>query len=222
MDATRSVPRPEFKRHKCDLQGEGPRNEIMSLPQTPRFLSSFFQRPDVVGAVAPSSAGLARRMVEWIDWPHLRAVIEYGPGTGSFTPAIVRAKKRESRFFAIELEPTFVEILNQRFPDVVVHRDSVANVRALCDREGIDQVDAIVSGLPWAAFPEALQTQFLDAAMSVLKPGGQFVTFAYLQGLLLPGGRRFRRMLRRYFKTVGTSRVVWFNLPPAFVYRCRR
>lgn len=194
----------------------------MPLQEKIRFLSSFFNRPHVVGAVAPSSAGLARRMVEWIDWPHLQAVIEYGPGTGSFTPAILRAKKREARFFAIELEPTFVAILQRRFPEVVVHQDSVANVRALCDREGIEQVDAIVSGLPWAAFPESLQTQFLDAAMAVLKPGGQFVTFAYLQGLLLPAGKRFRRMLHRYFAEVGASRVVWFNLPPAFVYRCRR
>ena len=161
-------------------------------------------------------------MVEWIDWPNLQAVVEYGPGTGSFTRAILEAKRRESRCFAIELEPAFVAILKRRFPGVVVHQDSVANVRALCDREGIEQVDAIISGLPWAAFPESLQTQFLDAAMSVLKPGGQFVTFAYLQGLLLPAGKRFRRMLQRYFAEVGTSGVVWFNLPPAFVYRCRR
>lgn len=194
----------------------------MPLPETLRFLSSFFQRPHVVGAIAPSSAGLARCMVEWIDWPHLQAVIEYGPGTGSFTAAILEAKKQESRLFAIELGPAFVEIMQRRFPEVVVHQDSVANVRALCDREGIEQVDAIVSGLPWAAFPESLQTQFLDAAMTVLKPGGQFVTFAYLQGLLLPAGKRFRRMLHRYFTAVDTSRVVWFNLPPAFVYRCRR
>jgi phospholipid N-methyltransferase len=194
----------------------------MPLQEKLRFLSSFFTRPHVVGAVAPSSAGLARRMVEWIDWPNLQAVVEYGPGTGSFTRAILEAKRRESRFFAIELEPAFVAIVKRRFPEAVVHQDSVARVRALCDREGIDQVDAIVSGLPWAAFPESLQAQFMDAAMTVLKPGGQFVTFAYLQGLLLPAGRRFRRMLHHYFAAVATSRVVWLNLPPAFVYRCRR
>ncbi len=58
--------------------------------------------------------------------------------------------------------------------------------------------------------------------MSVLKEQGQFATFAYLQELLLPAGLRFRRMLRHYFREVSTSRTVWKNLPPAFVYRCRR
>ena len=56
----------------------------------------------------------------------------------------------------------------------------------------------------------------------VLKPGGQFVTFAYLQGLLLPAGRRFRAKLKRSFSDVTKSKIVWRNLPPAFVYRCRR
>jgi phosphatidylethanolamine/phosphatidyl-N-methylethanolamine N-methyltransferase len=92
----------------------------------------------------------------------------------------------------------------------------------LCDRQGIAQVDCIVSGLPWASFPDDMQTQYLDAMMTVLKPGGQFVTFAYLQGLLLPAGRRFRRKLDHYFSRVDRSRTVWLNLPPAFVYRCRR
>jgi phospholipid N-methyltransferase len=83
-------------------------------------------------------------------------------------------------------------------------------------------VDCIVSGLPWAAFPAALQVKILDEMMLVLKPGGKFVTFAYLHGLPLPPARKFRALLPRYFTSVGKSPVVWLNLPPAFVYRCRR
>jgi len=58
--------------------------------------------------------------------------------------------------------------------------------------------------------------------MTVMGPGGQFVTFAYLQGLLLPPGRRFAALLPNYFNHVSKSRTVWLNLPPAFVYQCRR
>ena len=52
--------------------------------------------------------------------------------------------------------------------------------------------------------------------------GYVFTTFAYLQGLLLPAGQHFKRKLSDYFSQVRRSETVWFNLPPAFVYRCRR
>ncbi len=194
----------------------------MSLEDKLTFLSAFFSRPHVIGAVAPSSAALARKMIEWVEWETVETVVEYGPGTGSFTNEILVAKRSNARYFAIELEAALVETMQRRFPDVAVHHNSVANVRAICTKEGVDKVDAIVSGLPWAAFPESQQVAFMDAMMTVLRPGGQFVTFAYLQGLCLPAGQRFRRMLRQYFSEVSTSGTVWPNVPPAFVYRCRR
>jgi phosphatidylethanolamine/phosphatidyl-N-methylethanolamine N-methyltransferase len=80
----------------------------------------------------------------------------------------------------------------------------------------------MISGLPWAAFPLALQEEVLDAVVAALRPGGRFTTFAYLQGTLLPAGRRFRRRLDEHFCEVRRSPVVWRNFPPAFVYRCRK
>ena len=46
------------------------------------------------------------------------------------------------------------------------------------------------------------------------------MTFAYLQGLLLKAGKRFRKRLDDTFANVRRSPTVWWNLPPAFVYRC--
>jgi phospholipid N-methyltransferase len=83
-------------------------------------------------------------------------------------------------------------------------------------------VDCVVCGLPWAAFPESLQLELLTEMMRVLKPGGRFATFAYVHGLALPQGRRFARLLPQFFSKVTRSNVVWWNIPPAFVYRCVR
>jgi phospholipid N-methyltransferase len=187
-----------------------------------KFLREFFQKPGAVGAVLPSSRTLAVRMVDWIDWPNVRTVIEYGPGTGAFTGHILSHKHAESRFFAIEINPSFVAALGERYPRVRVYQDSVKNVKAICHQEGIEEVDAIVCGLPWAAFGEEDQAEMLNAMMAVLKPGGQFATFAYLQGLLLPAGRRFRSKLCDCFSQIDSSRTAWLNFPPALVYRCRR
>ena len=61
--------------------------------------------------------------------------------------------------------------------------------------------------------------ELLEEMKSVLKPGGKFVTFAYLQGMLLPAAQRFRRLLKYEFADVHQSPIVWQNVPTAFVYR---
>jgi phospholipid N-methyltransferase len=161
-------------------------------------------------------------MVDWADLAHARVVVEYGPGTGIFTRFILAKLSKGCTFFAIEYSAAMVEIFRQQYPDVTLYEDSATNVQALCRRQGVDTVDCIICGLPWALFSDDLQTELLDAMMTVLRPGGQFVTFAYLQGLLLPAAQRFKRRLEAYFAEVSTSRIVWFNLPPAFTYQCRR
>lgn len=186
------------------------------------FLKQFVRSPGAVGAIWPSSQALARTMVDWFDWPTINAAAEYGPGTGIFTEAILTRLGPDAKFFAIEANAELVAMLKSRLPDVRVYHDSVGNVAHLCQREKIEQLDAIVCGLPWASFSDSLQTELLDAMGHALREGGQFATFAYLQGLLLPAGRRFKRKLHDHFGQVEYSRTVWQNLPPAFVYRCRR
>ena len=194
----------------------------MSSRHHKSFLKQFVSQPNSVGAIAPSSTLLCQEIVNAIDWSTAQAVVEYGPGTGVVTQQILKSKRDETNFCAIELNTHFAEILKQRFTSVSIHVDSVANVKDVCEHEGIEQVDAVISGLPWASFKDEDQNEYLDAMMSVLKPGGHFVTFAYLQGLLLPAGKRFRHKLDHYFTDIGKSRIIWRNLPPAFVYRCRR
>lgn len=186
------------------------------------FAAAFIARPSTTGAIAPSSTSLCRTMVEWIDWDHVETVIEYGPGTGVCTAHIVSQIRPGSRFFAIEINPEFTHLLRRRFPQVHVYQDNILQVEKLCDLEGVRDVDTIISSLPWAVASAAEQDQYLDAMFAVLKPGGRFTTFAYIPGLLLPSGQRFQRQLARRFSTVRRSRMVWRNVPPAFVYHCRR
>jgi phospholipid N-methyltransferase len=161
-------------------------------------------------------------MVRWIDWESAGTVVEYGPGTGAFTAQILQCKRPGTEFFAVEVNSQFAATLARRFPDVTILQDSVGNIEALCRQQGVSEVDAIVCGLPWAAFSDRDQTAYLDAMMRVLKPGGHFATFAYLSGMVLPAARRFRRKLQSFFGEVQVSPTVWSNIPPAFVYRCRR
>jgi phosphatidylethanolamine/phosphatidyl-N-methylethanolamine N-methyltransferase len=186
------------------------------------YLREFLSNPTVTGSITPSSSHLARTIVEGLDLRSAAAVLEYGPGSGVFTEFVLRELRPGAKFAAIELNPHFAEAFKLRYPDVLLFEDSVSNVEGLCKRAGVRSVDCIVSGLPWATFPESLQVECLDAMMRVLKPGGWFATFSYVHSLALTNSRRFADRLPKYFKTVSKSPVVWRNMPPAFVYRCRR
>jgi phosphatidylethanolamine/phosphatidyl-N-methylethanolamine N-methyltransferase len=187
-----------------------------------KFFRNYVTRPNQVGAVAPSSKALCQMIVDVFDWETIRYAVEYGPGTGAATPLILQSLHPDAKFFAIERNAEFCQVLRKRLHQVDLCEDSVENVVEHCRVRGFPHLDAVVSGLPWASFSEGLQVSCLDSMAQVLKPGGQFATFAYLQGLLLPAAKRFRKQLENYFSKVTISPTVWLNLPPAFVYRCVR
>lgn len=183
-----------------------------------QFIKQFVFHPTKTGAVAPSSKGLADLITDTADLSNASAVIEFGPGTGVFTEKIFQKISKNTKFFALEINPDFVEATRNRCPEVIVYQDSAANAKKYLNELGLKECDCIICGLPWASFSEDLQNELLNTIIDVLKPGGKFLTFAYLQGLLLPAGMRFKKKLSARFNKVTKTRTVWLNLPPAFVY----
>lgn len=182
------------------------------------FIKQFLEHPTQTGAVKASSPWLARQILATANISPQSSIVEFGPGTGVFTEEIVQGITSDNYFFAIEVNERFVQATRHRCPNVRVVHDSAENTRRYLHDQGLKSCDRIISGLPWAAFPPALQDTLLDTVLDVLSPGGRFVTFAYLQGLLLPAGKRFHQKLKNRFRCVGRSPVVWWNLPPAIVY----
>lgn len=186
------------------------------------FLRQFVQSPRTIGAVLPSSAALARTMLAPIDFTTARTIVEFGPGTGAFTREIAGRMAPGCRYLGIELNRQFVGELATAFPLLTFAQGSVADLAQIIAREHIAAIDAIVCGLPWATLPISLQESVFAAIDQALVPGGMFVTFGYLQSLVLPGAWALRRRLSREFARVGRSPVVWGNVPPAFAYVCRK
>jgi phospholipid N-methyltransferase len=190
------------------------------MKETLLFLKEFVRSPGRTGAIAPSSSYLTNEIIRQAGVKKADCIVEFGPGTGSFTREILRRKKENAFFVGIEANSKLVEILHQKFPQANIVADSAANTPSILKKDNQSEADCIVSGLPWAAFPPSLQDALLTAAVNSLRPGGRFTTFAYLQGLLLPTGQRFRQKLQETFSKVHLGRIIWKNIPPAFVYRC--
>ncbi len=118
----------------------------------------------------------------------------------------------------IELNPLFVQQTKKRCPSVNVYEDSAANINVYLKKQGYGSCECIISGLPWASFDNELQDSILDGLYESMVPGAVFLTFSYLPSLVMPSGRRFRKKLKDRFGTLHKTKIVWKNIPPAFVY----
>lgn len=182
----------------------------------------FIKKPGTVGTLCSSSPALAKVMVEKIDIHSARYIAELGPGTGAITASILKQITSDSHFFAIELDKTIYEEFKKHHPDVIIYNDTAENLNKIIRHQNIPHLDIVISGLPWSVFSEKNQTLIIKEVTTSLKENGYFTTFAYIQGIFLPSARRFKKLLKNNFSSVEISKVVWNNLPPAFVYRCRK
>ena len=187
-----------------------------------KFLKVFLRAPASTSAIVPSSPWLAERMIEDVRLDQAKVVVELGPGTGAFTRAIQKEIQPAATFLAVEIDPVFANHLKRRFPRVHIINDSAERLDQHLQTLGHTSADCILSGLPWAGFSGEEQQCLLGAVFRALRPGGYLTTYAYNHVAWLPGGRRFRKLLQSTFSDVATTRTEWRNLPPAFVYRCRK
>jgi phospholipid N-methyltransferase len=186
------------------------------------FLGKFFTSPRTIGAIAPSGTALARQMVRLAEVESARTVLELGPGTGSFTKEIARHLSPDAAFIAIEADPHLAVLLRKKMPTVRTVAGSAEHIGRIMNSYHLSHADCIVSGLPWASFDSGLQDRILNAARDILRPGGTFTTFSYIHAQPLRQAKRFREKLHQTFATVEKSSVIWNNLPPAFVYYCKK
>ncbi len=185
-----------------------------------RFFTSFVRRPGRVGAIAPSSAGLARAILRRCPLKTAGVVVELGAGTGAITRPILDRIGPDTTFLALELDARHVELLRRRHPRATVCRESAEHLGALLSAHGQTAADCIVSGLPWGNMGRAMQDRIMGEIRANLRPGGRFCGFGYVHAGWYPSTRAFHRDLRAHFQQVRIGPVVWWNLPPAFAFRC--
>lgn len=179
------------------------------------FIKQYLKNPRIVGAVAPSSEKLAYKMVEDINFSNASCIVEYGPGTGVFTEKILNKKNDSTIFIAIEYNKDFYELLKDKFKDeknFILINSSAENLKEYLNKYNIGKVDYIVSGLPFASLPDAMSNRIVKATKEILKDKGEFITFQYTLFKI--------KLFKSYFSNI-KSKKVFFNLPPAYVLKCK-
>lgn len=184
----------------------------MSMREGFLFLHRFFGHPKRVGSVMPSSRFLAEQMVKPIEWDHMRAIAELGSGTGAITRVLQAHATDEMDIVLFEMDKQMREYIRKQYPQFPCY----ANARHLYEKmqeQGIPALDCVVSGLPFFNFDESIRKALLDQVIQALKPGGLFITYQY--------SLQMKKMLADTF-IIEAIRFVPMNVPPAFVYICRK
>lgn len=192
------------------------------VPEGLLFLRRFLLSPRTVGAIAPSSRFLSRAMVAGLESGEECRMVEFGPGTGSFTAVLAAALPPGARYLGIERDPVFTEGLRQRFPGLSFACDSVENLLEVARVHCLLPLDAVISGLPFAGLSRPATRSILDGLAGALRDGGTFTTFQYVHAFGLPGAIAFRREMSRRFGPPVLWKLVAVNLPTAFVLRWRK
>jgi len=187
-----------------------------------KFFKVFLRAPALTSSIMPSSPWLAERMVTDIGLDQAKVVVELGPGTGAFTRAAQKEISASTVYLAVEIDKAFASHLKRQFPRVHIVNDSAERLDKHLQNLGHASADCVLSGLPWAGFTPDEQERVLGAVVRALKPGGMMTTYAFNHVAWRSPARSFRKLLESNFSEVTTTPTEWRNLPPAFVYRCRK
>lgn len=180
-----------------------------------KFIKEFIKKPKFIGAVAPSSEYLAKKMVEGINFKECKCIIEYGPGTGVFTEKLIARKKENTLLLVFENNKAFCDNLFNMYgykENVKLIYDGAENIKKYLIQYNIKQVDYVVSGLPFTVLPQSISNAILRTTKEILRNEGEFITFQYS---LLKND-----LFEKYFNNIKVKKAI-INLPPAYVLTCR-
>jgi phosphatidylethanolamine/phosphatidyl-N-methylethanolamine N-methyltransferase len=176
------------------------------------FLKQAVLQPKQTSSLVPSSRALAAAMAAHVG-PDTGPVVEFGPGTGIITEAILQRGVVATDLTLFEMNAAFADALHNRFPGVTLHVDCAQKAPDLLPHN----VGAVISGLPLLSMPREMRREIVAAAFKVMRPDGIMVQFTYGQKVpLTPEG------LSALGLRATRTKKVWGNFPPAQVYILQR
>jgi len=178
-------------------------------------------------AISPSSPQLAAAMLEPLPLAGARVVVELGAGTGVMTRALLSELPPNATLLVFEINQRFYNYLKTHFSDprlVLIHA-SAEHLDLELRQRGYHEVDAVVSSLGLGLMSERERQNILERLLPFVHDRTVFTQYQYIHALQCKDGRLrrldLRPLLGRYFGSV-ESKLIWRNLPPAFVFSCRK
>ncbi|MGI6075587.1 MAG: class I SAM-dependent methyltransferase [Pyramidobacter sp.] len=172
------------------------------------FFKQFMAKPGQIGSVTPSSHYLVKKMLGQTDWSQVRRVVELGAGTGVVTAQLLNKLDEKKSLTVFELDKKLRDELESSLKIAVC--ENAEDLPLILQPRS---VDVILSSLPWTTLPRQCSFNILHGILQCLRPDGQFIAYQY--------SWQMYRLFKELFQSVQFSFVLR-NVPPAFVYNCRK
>lgn len=167
------------------------------------------------GAIAPSSRFLVEKMLEEINFSSVDVIIELGPGNGKITKKILEKLNPNAQLICFEINDFFYQELQKiNHPQLKVLSASAENILEELEKLGYDKTCHIVSSLPLTNLPKELSNTILQNSYECLQDNGTFIQFQY--------SLTYFKKLKKVFKESISLDFELLNIPPAFIYRCKK
>lgn len=178
--------------------------------RTLTVLKAWLRKPGQVATICPSSSHLTREITERACVQNARTLIELGPGAGGTTWALLSQMQRRSRLLAIEKTLELADSLRHiRDPRLTHHCGDAVNLANIAAGHGFEQVDVVVSGIPFSALPAIKANEIASGIDRVLRPGGTLIAYQLHDDI--------QQSVNPLFGMPQTNRVA-LNLPPLSVF----
>lgn len=133
-----------------------------------------------VGALTRSSKFVVNKILKDIDFKKHKVIIEYGPGDGILTKAILKKLPKDGRLIVIETNKEFVSNLNKIDDSrLEVHSEDVRNFLKKQSSLNLEKVDLVISGIPFTFFNLETRKEVVKETFDILNNDGSFVVYQY-------------------------------------------
>lgn len=167
------------------------------------------------GTITPSSRYLAKKMLSKIDFSSANVLVELGPGNGAITRKILHKLHKDATLVCFEINDVFYQQLKKiDHPQLVVLNASAEDIVEELQKLGYQKSCHIVSSLPLTIIPDDISDTILKNSFSSLESNGTFIQYQY--------SLTYFKKLKKVFKDAISLDFEILNIPPAFIYRCKK
>lgn len=176
---------------------------------TIEFFREGIRNLKTVGTITRSSKYLCKHMVSHVDFAKARVLIELGAGDGVITKHILSKMHPDARLLAFEVNSRFCDMLRSIDDErLIVVEDSAENLGDHLRKIHAEQVDYVLSAIPFVALPKEVGVKIVQECKKHLRDRGLYIQIHY--SLLT------KRLYEDVFGNVDVN-FVPLNVPPAFV-----
>lgn len=189
----------------------------MSFAEASAFFASYLRHPRAVSSVIPTSRTSARAIAALLAARAGSVVVEYGPGTGPVSAAVLERLGPDGRLILIEMTPELAAGLRARFAHdarVEVVEGSAADVESILAARGLTRADYVLCSIPLSLMETAMRESILAATARLLGPGGRFIVFLFRP-------KATASYLAPHFPRTAPSRLLPWNIPPLWLFDAR-